>query len=83
MGIKRRRQPDSNDPTNPDNDRDAHDDNDDEVPKKRPKHEEDDRDHLLWPPATFHLTYLAWARRQFPTTGFCIDFRAQWLKSRH
>ena len=29
------------------------------------------------------MTYLAWARRQFPTTGFCIDFRAQWLKSRH
>lgn len=50
---------------------------------KRPKRQFLDWDQVLWPPSTFNLTYLAWASRQFSKTGFCIDFRARWLKSRH
>lgn len=50
---------------------------------KRHKHHDDERDLILWPPDAFDFTYLAWARQQFPTTGFCLDFRAQWLKTRH
>lgn len=50
---------------------------------KRRKRTAMDGDHLLWPPRTFNLTYLVWASRQFPSTGYCIDFRAQWIKSRY
>lgn len=38
---------------------------------------------MLFPRSPFNLTYLAWARRQFPKMGFCIDFRARWMKSRY
>lgn len=51
--------------------------------RSRPRHQVTDGDRMLWPPSSFNLTYLAWARRQFSKTGFCIDFRARWMKSRH
>lgn len=66
---------------------------DDDVPKnvrdcdrrdvKRRRYHEDEKDRILWPPEKFDLTYVAWARQQFPETGFCLDYRARWLKSRH
>ena len=51
--------------------------------RKRPKLYTSNGDHIVWPPSSFDLTYLAWARRQFSKTGFCIDFRARWMKSRY
>lgn len=49
--------------------------------KRRKYAKEEDR--IVWPLDKFDLAYVAWARQQFPTTGFCIDFRAKWLKSQH
>ena len=49
---------------------------------KRRKHRDDQTNRILWPPEKFDLAFVAWACQQFPDTGFCLDFRARWLKSR-
>ena len=49
---------------------------------KRWKHRDDQTNRILWPPEKFDLAFVAWACQQFPDTGFCLDFRARWLKSR-
>lgn len=70
---------------------DEHDDNDDDLENeqeldrrvvKRRRHRDDQTNRILWPPEKFDLTFVAWARQQFPDTGFCLDFRARWIKSR-
>ena len=81
MGKKRKR---------PSDEHDDDDDNDvletargvDRRVAKRRKHRDDQTNRILWPPEKFDLAFVAWACQQFPDTGFCLDFRARWLKSR-